>query len=499
MPGKNQQGNAAQGTVLLMAAQIIFLISGYAINILLALELSHQEYAKFGVVMATLIWVELFVINGIPTVMQRFIPSGRYPVAALVRAGFKSQMLYALVVFIVFMLMSPVISRSVFRDATLAPLLQIAAIDIIIYGMYWLATGVLSGQKLFAAQALGITAYALGKLGGVAVLIYAGFGVYGALIGNWLGSAVGLLAALALIRIEKPDRTTRVSMKEFRQFVFSIVLFTITINLMLNLDLFFVKRYLEEIHVAFYYNASTLARIPYIVFLAISFTLLPVLSQSITAGATEKAQEQIRQVIRFLVILLVPIVLFIWQNATAIIRLLYTEKFDPAASILPMLTLGLAVFTLFYTTTTIMNADNRPGLAFTVALTAVAVDAAANFFLVPVQGTFGAAAATTVASVSGLLVGSAWVLHRFKTFFSLGSVLRVTAAAGFGYAILSGWHATPVLVIPKFFVFFGLYALTLIGLQEIKIEEFRLLLGRGQKNVPAVESNVLFNIRRKSE
>ncbi len=477
MPGDSRKTSVTRGTLMLMAGQVVFLISGYAVNILLAYKLEGEEYGRYGFIMTLLLWVELFVINGIPTAMQKYLPTGQFDAAGLIRMGQRKQVMYTLVVFTAALLVAPLIAR-VFDDSTLSPLFRIAAIDIVLYGMYWFYAGVLGGQHRFQQQAVAAIAYPIGKLVSIAALVFSGYGVAGALVGNWLGSILGMVAGAWYVRSDLAKQSPAVDFAAIRRFAVPIVLFTISVNFLLNVDFFFVKRMLQDQDVSHYFNASTLARIPYLVFLALSFTLLPVLSEAIAARREEQVRRQIRQVLRLLMIVLTPVLLFLWQNAEATVLLLYPERFRPAADILPFLTLAMTLFTYFYIIETVINADARPGLAFGIAVAAVAVDAAVNYLLVPLYGTQGAALGTCAGSAAGILIGGAWLRRRFQDFIPWDTVLRIAVVSALTTAVFAAWPVSPVLVVPKGLAFVGFYFVAVLVVREMDLPELRALLSK---------------------
>ncbi len=477
MPGDSGTTSTTRGTLMLMAGQVVFLISGYAINILLAYKLEQEQYGRYGFIMTLLLWVELFVINGIPTAMQKYLPSGTFNASGLIRMGQRMQVRYTLLVFAAALALAPAIAW-IFEDSALTPLFRIAAIDIVLYGMYWFYAGVLGGQRRFQQQAIAAIAYPIGKLISVTVLVFSGFGVAGALVGNWLGSIFGMLAGAWYVRSALGRKSEQVDFLTIRRFAVPVVLFTISVNFLLNVDFFFVKRLLQERDLSYYFNAGTLARIPYLVFLAVSFTLLPVLSQAIAEGREEKVREQVRQVLRVLLILLTPVLLFFWQNAEATVLLLYPETYRPAAEVLPLLTLAMTLFTYFYIIETVINADARPGMAFIIAVAAVLVDAVANYMLVPVYGTRGAALGTCAGSLAGILLGGSWMMSRFRSFVPWDTVLRIAVVSALTMALFSAWQVGPALVIPKALAFTGFYFAAVFLVREIDMPEVRTMLSR---------------------
>ena len=80
-----------------------------------------------------------------------------------------------------------------------ARLFRIAALDIPIYGMFFIAIAILNGRQRFLAAGVVTGFYASVKLAGIAVLAALGSSVEGALIVNILGSAGALAVATVAV------------------------------------------------------------------------------------------------------------------------------------------------------------------------------------------------------------------------------------------------------------------------------------------------------------
>ena len=82
--------------------------------------------------------------------------------------------------------------------------------------------------------------------------------------------------------------------------------FYIATNLM-NIDLLFVKAMvIDNAKTGFYTSATTLARTPYFIFIALSATLLPSISKSIANNDFKLTNKYINQSLRYLLLLLIP-------------------------------------------------------------------------------------------------------------------------------------------------------------------------------------------------
>jgi len=457
-----------RGTFFLMAAQGVLMLSGYALNVFLARYFGPDQYGVYGVAMAVLVWVELFVINGVPTAMQKFLAESPARASAWLRLGRRMQFGYVLIIFAVFMLSVPLISGS-FDDPTFKRILWIAAPDILLYGLYWFYLGAHSGLHRFESQALIIASYGLSKVGCCIGLILLGTGIDGALIGNFLGSAVGLvIGAVLLRRADLPKTNEGEHYSSLIKFAVPIVLYTLSNNALLYIDLLFVKKFMPSIAAGHYTAATTIARVPYFIFLGLTATILPALSRTLAHEDLAASRKLLRQTMRLLFGLLIPVLVLVTANATEIVDLLYTATYAPAMPILRLLILGIAMYTLLVVLSTIMSADGYANRAFQISLFAAVIDVLLCFMLVPKYGTQGAALATLITATVGTLLAGILVLKRFGSILPWRSFLRAIIAGGTILGLAVWWQMSGVMLLIELVVLVGLYFFVLSILGELK-------------------------------
>jgi O-antigen/teichoic acid export membrane protein len=461
-------GSFTRGTFLLMAAQGVFMLSGYALNVFLARYFGPEIYGQFGVAMAVLVWVEFFVINGVPTAMQKFLSEASDNAAALVKLGRRLQLGYVLAIFALFTAMTPLLGFAL-RDPALKRLLMIAAPDIVLYGLYWFYLGVHSGLHRFESQALVIVCYGIGKVASGIGLVLLGAGIAGALVGNFFGSAVGLIAGAWLMqKIKMPPAARPEHYSRFTKFAVPVILYTLSINALLYIDLLVVKHSLPAAAAGHYTAAATIARVPYFIFLGLVSTVLPALSGALAQENPEASRNLLRHTMRLLFGLLIPILLLITANAGPLVELLYGRAYDPATPILRLLIAGIAMYTLLVVFCTIMSADGYPHRAFHISLGTAVIDLPLCLILVPKWGAPGAALATLIASALGVIAAGTLVLRRFGAILPWGSLWRA-AISGMAILALSWlWPSSGWVLLVELASLFGVYFLVLYVLGELK-------------------------------
>lgn len=407
----------------MMTGQVVFLFSGFLINSGLARILKPVDYGTFGLVMSILVIVELFVITGIPEAIQKYGGERPQAMAKLISKTLPWQMVYAFCLFGVFWLAAPVLART-FGHSELTFFLRIASVDIVIYGLYKYYLGVQNGLHRFVQYTILGIIYSLSKLAAIFGLVWLGFSIAGALVGNMLGSLMALVLALFFSRVKKTD--AGLEDIPLVAFVAQNVLYFVGLNLFFSLDLWFVKYYLPGKSVGLYVSAGVLAKLTYLISVALSAVLLPSIARSIKIKDDKRTRELIQDSLRYLVIFLVLVNIVITTNSAGIVQLFFGAEYLDAAPILSILAVALSLLTLMAVINTMMIANEQMRASLVMILSLIALDAVLNRILVPRFGLQGAALATSAVGVLGAIWGGLYVFDEFKTVLFSKSGLRLT-------------------------------------------------------------------------
>ena len=164
----------ARGTLLVLISQVAFIASSFIINFGLSRILGPEDYGTFGIIMSTLLIVELFVIAGIPETIQKFGGENPGAMRKLKEKTLPWQLLYCVLLMGLFFFVAPLISE-ILNDHMLTFYLRVACLDIFFAGMYRYYTGLQNGLHHFSHyMIIGIT-FAVGKLAAIFVLVFLGF------------------------------------------------------------------------------------------------------------------------------------------------------------------------------------------------------------------------------------------------------------------------------------------------------------------------------------
>jgi len=463
----------ARGTVVLMIAKGLFLVGGVVIHIYLGRTLGPGGYGLYGLAMSILLWFEVMVNAAVPWAVSKVISEKKVLARTVFRQGTMLQLVFSLIVLILFLKLSPILARAL-GDGTVKVLLWWAALDIPFFALLSVFLTYFNGLQQFGRQGVVLTCRILFKVLATVLLVAVGLSVRGALLANVLGSVAGLILAWYLICLPQPSEDKVRLIDRVLSFGVPYTIFLLSAQLLLNVDLWSVKIFLKEVASAgFYISAQTISRVPYFLFLGLTTALFPALSQSTSSGQADVSRIQIRQALRLLALTLLPAGALVSSAPGAVVGLFFGVHFGPAVPPLAMLTWGMILFTIFYTLAIIVSVAGKPLTALLCSLTLILVDVILNWILVPRIELMGAAIATTITSLLGTVVLGTLVFRQFQVLIGGISLAKMVliAALIFGLSALVPLEGS--LFVLKCLFLFALYVGGLAILGEVGKEDFR--------------------------
>jgi stage V sporulation protein B len=473
----------SKGSLYVAVGQGVFLLTSFVLYAILARLLDPAPYGLFRVAMTVLIWVEITVNNGVPAALQKLLPDASLSDPAVRRAAARVQALIGGGVFLAFFLAAPLLA-DLLRDPELTGYLRVASLDMAGMSAYAYYRGFLNGKRAFRQLASAVAAYGLTKLLVSSVLVYAGWGVNGALLGNVASSLGGLAVAyLWSRRWPKPSPSSQggtgrvVGEREILAFVLPAIGLTLASNLLLQIDLMGVQRLgADDVQVGYYSAAVILADAPRLILLAFSFTLLPSLSHAITAGDRPQARSYLRQVIRLLALAIVPIVAVVAPTAGSLAALVFGAAYRPAGPFLSVLIMSYGAYSVYITLVTALLAENRPRRALAIPLALLPVAAVAIWLGVRWLGPIGAAWASLLCVGGAATIVAVYVLRRYRPAVdpALGrSLVRITLASAVVGALAWVWSPSGLWLAIGYVLLGGLYLTLLLALRELRLQDLR--------------------------
>ena len=477
-PGKK---NRFSGDLFLLSSQVIFLICGYGIQVIITRFLSPTDYGTWGVLTAVLVWFELTIISGFPKGVTKFIAES--PLIEQDEVFFRSylvQLLVGLVLgAVLFGVAHPL--AALWDTADLRLLLQISALDIPLYGLYFENMAVLNGKhqfrKMFFLQAF----YSIAKLTLIIVLVASGFGLEGAAWGNVLASLAACLVSQTFVGLPKIPAQKNFYISRLIAFCIPSTLFVVLFALIQRADFLMLKTLTSLPRIlGFYWAAQLLARVPYFLIEGTSKKLFSLLSESYGHKDWQTARISFSEYMHLTFLIFGLVVSVTLGCANDIILLLFPKDYEQIAHVLRILIVVNSLTALMYIFSQVLFSVSQEKKALGGVSLLVLLSGTLCWILIPWKGEYGAAGAALIT----FFLGSVLFYRLLPTQLKGGFDIRFTAKlliAG-TLTVIIGWilpTGTIPLILLKLTAVTLLYALSLFALREpMALSAIRMLRRR---------------------
>ncbi|MEX1112796.1 MAG: flippase [Candidatus Andersenbacteria bacterium] len=463
------------GAVFLMGAQAFVLGLGYVTHLIIGRLLGPGPYGIYGVVLSIQTILGIFLSLGVPSAVSRFVAQDEEHAQSILRQALRIQGYLAITMSLATVLLAPVIAR-ILNDTTLTPIIYFVALVIFSQAFYQVYAQFLSGIHHFNRQAALTSLYAVAKLVGALALIFI-FGVYGAFSGFIVGGLVAAAAGWYWTRSAGGQKHKQLPLKSFLSFAGTYVLTLVGLQLLMSLDLFMVKSFLQDDIQAGYYNAAvTLSRISYFILQGLTFIILPSVSALTRPGMShDKAAAFIRDVLRYLIALIVPSVALAAATSKNLIILFLSREYLPAAPLLTVLMVGLGALAFYLLLITIVAGAGKAKIGLYITVGMIILSAILGVTLIPQFGLIGGAWQTTIASLVGLFVLGTYTFKTFRIPLPVKSTVNIGIASAVVVAPTYFWSAPSLLLPVQYAILLLVYISVLWILGEVSPKDRQYL------------------------
>gem|GEM_PF-1619659 len=432
LPNPERPGQVRIGATWLLLAQGIFLITSYALHVILGRRLGPVEYGLFGIVLYTSNMVRTFVASGLPMAVGRYVSAERQQAESVYRAGFRLQALMGLGISLpLFLFADPL--AGILGDPALAPLFRIVSPIVIFYGLFFLVIQYWNGLQKYRIQSLLMSIYYSLRLVLVVAPAVLGWHVAGAVGGLMFTSVVTGILAMAVRRPQGENDPFPQS--RLIAFATPLVLASVVQALLIDLDIMFVKRLVPATAASGWYtSAKALAQIILFAFMALSNALYPAVSNAWAAGDTARLRRYVEQSNRWLLLTVIPLAVITGWQAEGLLNLVYGDRYLEAAPALRWLMVSFGLLSAFIIHKTIITGCGFPRLAGILTVMLLPLYVVLQLVFIPRWGLAGAAAATAVSFGVGVLGSFAVVWTKVRAGLNWCSTARLLGA-GAGLAL----------------------------------------------------------------
>ncbi len=464
-----------KGTVYLGIAQLLFLISGYAIHIGLGRLLGPELYGTYAVIIYLITIINLILTTGVPQTVSKFVSETQYLAKSILKSAVKFQISLSLIISTIYLILANYITI-VLKDSSLLPLIHVSSIMIPIYAFFSVYRWYFNGLKDYKHQALISIIFQISKIAFVFSLVFLGFSVFGAVLGFAISPLIGLIAALIIapIPLKSPDYE---KLSRIIKFSFPVIVLSVALNFSTSIDLLALKAIIGNAkEVGYYSAASMISRIPLTLLGALNMALFPAISSVTFLKDKQKTIEFIYEPFRYVSIFLIPAAVFISLTSTEFVSLLYSTKYISAGEPLKIIIIGILFFSIFSFLLNAVVASGKPYVAMFFSIFLLISSTALNLTLIPIFGSVGAASAVTAASLISMLFIGIYSIRNFGPIVPWRTILKAVFATAVASLIFYfSFHG--ILLLAQYLVSFAIYFIILKLLNEIKERDILRIKG----------------------
>jgi O-antigen/teichoic acid export membrane protein len=424
--------SSLRGAATLSAAQGLFVIAGYILNVVLARFLGPGPYGAYGVVISLLTIINLMQTQGVPQALSRAIAGGTDEAGAW-RAALRVQAVASTGGLVLLAASAPILA-SVLDDDRLLLGLLLAALAVPSYALFATIGGVLNGRRDFVTQAKMNAVYA-----GARVVCVLGLAVAFKFSGAIAGFAIAPLIAFAAVIATRPPRGTGDAEFDWRplvKFALPNIGLALALTAIMSVDLLFVKGIIPNDDTAgIYAAAQNAARLTYFIIIPAGIVLFPAMAEAMASGDRIRQRLLVGDGVEGAVAVVLGIVAVMAGARIPLLDLAFGNAYEGASTAFELLAPALGCLALSYTLASLLTGSGHPHPPMVVAALALAVQAVVEYPLTRAYGMTGAALGTLIAA-GGCLAGQiALVRVRLGTVGDPLRMARLLVAAGGAFAV----------------------------------------------------------------
>ena len=487
--GERRDGRSATSSFRVLAAEALVVPTGILAAALLTRTLGASGYGLFTLALAVVVAVEnlLGSFFGRATIKLVSEAADPRPVAA---AASRLYVALGVVAMLALWLAAEPLAR-LFEAPRFALLLRIAALDLPASALARSLRDTLVGLGRFDRRARAAVVRWSSRLLLIALALFAGLGVEGALaasVGATLLEAWASRTGLGLFGAS----TAGFPLSRLLAYSLPLLVHGLGISLYARLDLFALKALgFDAAAAGLYAAAGNAAGSFQFAAVVLSPLLLSTLSRRLADGRLREAQALVRDSLRF-ALLAIPFAAIAAGAAPELLRLVYGAEFASAAPVMRLLMVAAAAHVVAGVSIGAIVAAGRPwSVAALGALTPLAA-LAGHLVAIPAYGPLGAAAVSTTVAVAGAAGTVALVAAAWQVLPPAATAVRALLVAAPLLAVALWWRPGPVGTLVELAVL-GAAAVVLlvVGGEFDGVELHRLagglrrLLGRPPTSPPA--------------
>ena len=423
------QMRIGQTSLIVFLAKVFGTVISFVATIIFARVLGAEVYGVYAVIIALLAWLKMFGTFGIGTAVKKRISEGTEQ-NEYFTAGLLWMLALAGGICILLLIAEPLVERYI-SDFEQDTALSLVGFLILLLGIrlsFSYVDFTLQGQKLVHVAGL-LEPVRLGLKSTFQVaFVVLSYGLTGMLFGYAIGVAIAALIGLVFVslRVTRPATAHVKSLFDYAKYSW---LGSLKSQAYQDIDILILGAMVQSSLVGIYAIAWSLTKVLRLFGQAISEAVFPEISSLSATEGVEATVGYIEDAVAYSGLIVIPGFVGGTLLAERLLAL-YGAEFLQGTEVLWLLLLGVVAYAYMRQFLTAMNALDRPDLAFRVNIIFVAINVGCNIVLIWWLGWVGAAIASLISTVSGMVLAYGLLRTVVSISLPVGDVARQGVAAG---------------------------------------------------------------------
>ena len=434
-----------QTSAITFVSQLVVSIAGFAVTVYITRFLGESVFGTYAVFMAVLVWLKIIGNNGIRmALIKRLSESSRD--GGYLSAGLAVQALVFAVLAALILLFRDYINAYIGFAASI-PLVWVLFVSF----CYALIIGTLEGEhRVHIASMLQPVDRTLRSVLQIAAAAL-GFGLLGLVWSYAAAAVVAGVVGLAFVTV-RPSMPDREHFERLTGFAGYSWLTGVESRAFSSMDTIVLGFFVAKGPIGVYEVAWNLASVLAVFGVAISQSLFPAVSALSNGDDRESVASLTNDALAYTGLFVIPGLV----GALAVGRsVLAIYGLTSGYVVLVVLVVARLVYAYESQFVNVLNAIDRPDAAFRVSVAFIATNLVLNVALIAEFGLLGAAAATTLSAVVGLLLGYRALSIQVPVALPVGEIGKQCVAAGVmgvlvyaGQSVLGTGEVTALVLVP---------------------------------------------------
>jgi O-antigen/teichoic acid export membrane protein len=486
---------AVRGATTIFIISIIAAFLGYIVRVILARNLSVEDFGLFYAVFAFLGLIGIFKSFGFDKALAKFIPEFR---SKSQNNFIKSSMLYVVfiqlatnsVIIVAVYMLSNFLAVNYFHDNQAVVLLKILAVAFFVDSfIQTLKTSFQGFKRMLYFSGIDLVRMLL-----IIGIIFFGFRLgYGILspVYAYLVTPVILFAVFGAVLVKKifpeffqsrflVDKKLLKRLSKYSLFILATTIGGIVLG---YTDIVMLTYFSGLQAVALYSVALPTSRIIIYFPRAIAGVLLPVTSELWAKRKLNLLKEGMESLYKYMFMIVIPLVFMVFSFAGLIISIFFGQDYIPAANAMKILSVGMLFAPITGICINFLSGIGKPQIPSIMVYSAAIFNFIANLILIPMFGIIGAAITTTLSHFIMMSIG----LMKIQKFIAVRFPVKIwikTFAVGLIFVLviwllrkalsLNIWIETIIVLVLSAII----YLVLLLLFRVLTISELRALYYR---------------------